>query len=122
MKPTISAILSAHRDLGAAALALTLPTGRRGVRWKRTAATGMLAATLAACGGVDGPVSESGSADTAPISPVIALEKPVAPHTAAEPLTPLSASAVIQPGIVEFQSPTGLRTGALPAAARSTEP
>lgn len=95
---------------------------RAGIDWLRFAAIGALTATLVACGGVDGPVSDAGSAEPAPSSPTVALEKPVAPHTAAEPLPPLSASAVIQPGIVESHSTTGIRARALPAAARSPAP
>lgn len=95
---------------------------RAGIDWLRFAAIGTLTATLVACGGVDGPVSDAGSVEPAPSTPTVAVEKTVAPHTAAEPLPPLSASAVIQPGIVESQSTTGIRIRALPAAARSLAP
>lgn len=110
------------RDVSVAPQPANPIDGRMVVHWVRWAAAGALAVTLVACGGADGSVSEAGSVEPGSGTPTVALEKPVAPHTAAAPQPPLSASAVIQPGIVESQSTTGIQTRALPAAARSPAP
>jgi hypothetical protein len=122
MKPNVSEPLPAHCVGGITTGRSRQSANRSKLRWLHVAAISAVVTTLAACGGVDGPVADAGGVDTTSGSPTVALEKPVAPYTAAEPLSPLSASAVIQPGIVEPQSTTGVRTGALPAAARTSTP
>lgn len=96
--------------------------GRSRARLLSWASTVVLVSLIAGCGGADGPATSAALGDAAPSAPTAAIEKAVSPHTPAPPLPALSAAAVIQPGIVAPESATGVRTGALPAAARSSTP